>query len=131
MSESNDALRARLAGLSRERLIDLLIACGDDDDGVRRRILIAAAAGALPREAVQAIQRGMAQVRRRIQSFVPCGASGDVARDLSRLREGILELAERGHAREAEELLGRLVMLSEEVLHKADDSNGSIGEEIL
>jgi len=129
VSDSNDALRARLAGLSRERLIDLLIACGDDDDGVRRRILLAAAAGAPPREAVQAIKRGMAQVRRRSQSFVAYSASGDVARDLSGLREGILELAERGHAREAEELLGRLVALSEDVLRNADDSNGSIGDE--
>ena len=128
---SDEELRTHLGRLSKHDLTELLVEHAAEDESLHRLLTEIAT----PAERVGTIIRDIRHMMRKAwgdpHGFIEYRESGAVANDLAEAREAIGRLAGRGHVLEAANLLEEFVESCERNIERADDSDGSMGDEAL
>lgn len=119
-------LRARLAKSSPDELADFLARLAEADDALRERIE-SLALRAEPSALGASLERRLKRLRSG-RSFISYRESGDFARELEAWLDDVEAQLLPSNPETAWKLVDRFIRADEQVLGRADDSNGSIGD---
>jgi uncharacterized Zn finger protein len=125
-AESDERLREYLAGLSREQLVDRLLALAAHDEvaSTALRTEVAAAAG----EFDLAGFRKQLTARMRVSGFVDWRGAADYAQRVLGLLDILEGLLSAGHAAEVVALAEHMVARLDTAMGRIDDSGGHLGD---
>lgn len=123
---TSDELRAKLAKIEATALADFLVRLTDKDEGLRERVETLA-----QQEEPAAVAASLERRLKRFRSgraFISYGESGDFARELEAWLDDVETQLLAAEPEKAWKLIDRFIRADEQILGRADDSNGSIGD---
>ena len=127
MAKGKALTAANLQALGAERLAALLLEISAGDTAAKRRLRLAIAGDAGSDEAAREVAKRLASIAK-ARSFIDRQKVKPLAADLEAHRGAILTLVAPTDAREAFELVWRLVACAEGVFERSDDGSGRLAD---
>ncbi len=116
-----------LKALGAERLAELLIEISTGDAATKRRLRLELAGAQSPDKLAKEVRKRLTTIAR-ARSFVDWQKVRALAKDLDIHRRAIVETIAKSDAKEALELLWRLMALAQSIYERCDDSSGIVGD---